>query len=135
MIGCRRGVISLPVKLAISFMVIALTVPMVFAAVENVKEGMDDSNLNAVSEQLRDNISKVHSRSPNFSMQFELEIPDGCHLAIGGDEGMVIRMYKDDRHMGNILMDSRVLGDELILHGDVLLRISNDGDGVRVTEL
>ena len=135
MIQCRKGIISMPIKLIVSFLIISLMVPPIVSMAEDIRDEIDDTSIMDSAGILKDRISKVHSKGSEFRMQTDLEIPKNGHLEIGGEEGMVIRVYKDDDHIGNVILDCCIVCDDTVLYGDVILRISNCPGGVEVREL
>jgi hypothetical protein len=137
MIGSRKGVISLPIKLTVSFLIISLMVPPLMIAVDSIRSDIDSNEMTEAAEELADRISKVNGRGISYKTHVEISIPKDGYLVIGGDEAKVIRIYVDGRLVGRTLMAVPVAGAEKVLHGDVLLELSNDPGGlaVRVTEL
>jgi len=133
--GSREGVISMPVKLMVSFLIIALMVPVITATVESVQNGMDDRGMMDVAEQLRSSMSKVSSRNSGFILQMELDVPDSGHLVIGEGSGRTISVYKDEQHISDLVTDFVIEGGPKILYGNMLLQISNGEYGIIVREL
>ena len=135
MIGSRKGILSLPIKLTVSFLILSLMVPSVMAAVESIQEDIGEAELEAAAEELGAHISRVHSKTPSYRAVLELLVPEGAHLEVGGDEGYVIRMFDERGQVGRVLMDVPVAGDTLTIYGSVILELSNGPDGVGVREL
>ena len=133
--GSREGVISMPVKLMVSFLIIALMVPVITTTVENVQNGMEDKGMMDVAEQLRSSMSKVSSRNGGFILQVELDVPDNGHLVIGEGCGRTISVYRNDERISDIVTDFAVEGGPKVLYGNMLLQISNGENGVVVREL
>lgn len=131
----REGVISMPVKLMVSFLIIALMVPVITTTVENVQNGMEDKGMMDVAEQLRSSMSKVSSRNGGFILQVELDVPDNGHLVIGEGSGRTISVYRNDERISDIVTDFAVEGGPKVLYGNMLLQISNGENGVVVREL
>lgn len=134
MIKSKKGVLSLPIKLTVSFLIISLMVPPMMTLVDNIQDEIDTEEISFVAEDLKDAVSRTYGKSPSYRTHVELEIPSGCHLEVGGSEGMVIRMFVDDEHVGNVAMNVRILS-ESVLYGAVLLELSNGDGGVVVREL
>lgn len=133
--GSREGVISMPVKLMVSFLIIALMVPVITTTVENVQNGMEDKGMMDVAEQLSSSMSKVSSRNGGFILQVELDVPDNGHLVIGEGSGRTISVYRNDERISDIVTDFAVEGGPKVLYGNMLLQISNGENGVVVREL
>ncbi len=135
MIRCRKGVIGLPVRLMVSFLIITLMVPFVVDAVDDIRGEINDGELYGIAEDLGDQISRVHSKGTRYISQMDLEIPDGTSLVIGDDGGMTIGIFRGDSRIGHVILDCPVVSDRMELYGDVILRIYNSEDGVAVKEL
>ena len=137
MIPDRKGILALPIKLTVSFLIIALMVPATMSAVDTISEDIDARKLLDAAEILGDRIDKVGSEGPGYRTTFILEIPDSGYLEIGGAEGRVVRAMSDGHQVGRVLLSSQVTGDILYLEGYVILSIHNDpdGEGVAVEEL
>ena len=133
--ACRNGVISMPVKLLVSFLIISLMVPTVLSTMENIRDDVYEREMTDAAEDLRTQLSKVSSRSSNFILQIELEVPEGGHMVIGDGTGRLISVYRNDTHIRDILTDFTVTGGPMILYGSMLLQLSNGPDGVTVKEL
>ena len=131
----RKGVISLPIKLMVSFLIISLMVPTLMATVDNVQGEMDNREMFDIAEELRSQMSKVSSRGSSFVLQTELRIPSNGHIVVGGEDGRIISIYKHDDHIGNIYTDFMVANEKIVLYGDVLLQIYNSDEGVVVKEI
>lgn len=137
MIPDRRGIISLPIKLTVSFLIIALMVPAMMSAVDTISEDIDARKLLDAAEILGDRIDKVGSEGPGYRTTLILEIPDSGYLEVGGSEGRVVRAISEGHQVGRVLLSSPVTGDTLYLEGYVILSIGNDPDSgcVAVEEL
>jgi len=135
MIPSRKGVISMPIKLMVAFLMIALMVPTVISTVDSINESIEDNSIIDSAYELRSLMSKVNSRGPNFILQAELSIPEGGYLVIGEGIGRSISVYWEDRYVDDILLDFTIQGDRTVFEGDVLLKMTNGTEGVVVKEL
>jgi hypothetical protein len=132
--GSRKGIISLPIRLMLSFVIISLMVPPVMGLVDSIHEDMGAQELSSIAEGLRVQIDKVGSKSPGFRSIYEMDIPSGSHLEIG-EEGLTIVLFIEDRKVGTVICNHTVVGDRTVLYGDTLLELVSTGDGVAVREL
>lgn len=137
MIRSRKGVIGLPIKLAVSFMILALMVPPIMSAAGSIQQEIGEKGPISAAEELSERIEKVSMKSLGYRTHMELEIPGDSYLAIGGQEGHVIRVFVGGGQVSRVLLDTPVIGDELFLYGNCLLEIGNtpDGQGVMVKEI
>ena len=131
----RKGVISLPIKLTVSVLIIALTVPPMLSLVEGIREDIADGELSDVADQLAEHIDRVGMKGTGYRMHLDLTIPKDSHLMIGCDHGMTVRMYRNDIQVGKVLLDTPVISGEMMLYGDVLLELGSEPEGVTVSEI
>jgi hypothetical protein len=132
MIASRKGVIGLPVKLAVSFMIVALMVPSVIMAVDDIQEGIESRNLTASGEKLAARIADVSHRNDGYLAHMELSVPGEGYLEIGGDEGYCIRVMKDGKQIGRVLTETPIISSRIVLSGDMILELRNSSSGVTV---
>ena len=135
MIRSREGVIGLPIKLAVSFMILALMVPPIISSVGNIQGSMEEGRLTACGEELADMLESLGSKGPGYRTWQQLDVPEGGGLAIGGDEGRIIRVLSNGELIDTLLLRYPVIGTETILSGSVILEISNGTEGVSVREI
>ena len=135
MIKSRKGIISLPIRLMLSFVIISLMVPPVMSMVGSIQEDMEAQELSLIAEDLRKEVDRVGSRNPGFVSVMELYVPSGGHLSIGGDKGTIIRLFVDDGQVGRVIADHPIVTEETLLYGDVLLEIRCVEGGVEVREI
>ena len=135
MIPSREGVIGLPIRLTVSFMILAIMVPPILESVGNIQDGIEAERMSDCGNELAGMLKDVGSKGPGYRTWGQLDIPDGGGLAIGGADGHIIRVIANGERTGSILLPRPVAGDETVLSGSVLLELSNDADGVRVRTL
>lgn len=133
MIRSRKGVIGLPVKLTVSFLIIALMVPPMISAADEIRRDVSETEVMAVAEDLAKRISEVSSRGIGYRTHADITVPDGCRLILGGDDPTGLRVFDGDRRMGRLILAYPVFGNELVLSGPVLLELGNDPGGESVT--
>lgn len=134
-----RGIIGLPVKLAVCFLVLGLMVPLVTDVVRDADEEMSLHELRGEAMDLRDSVQRAYFQQAVVT--HELRIPSGQSLVVGGGDGYgyLIRLCVDGQQVENLTLGSSVvLGEETVLSGHMVLKLSGcmdeDGDyGVVVT--
>ena len=134
-----RGIVGLPVKLAVCFLVLGLMVPLVTDIVRDADEEMSLHELRGEAMDLRDSVQRAYFQQAVVT--HELRIPSGQSLVVGGGDGYgyLIRLCVDGQQVENLTLGSSVvLGEETVLSGHMVLKLSGcmdeDGDyGVVVT--
>ena len=134
-----RGIVGLPVKLAVCFLVLGLMVPLVTDIVRDADEEMSLHELREEAMDLRDSVQRAYFQQAVVT--HELRIPSGQSLVVGGGDGYgyLIRLCVDGRQVENLTLGSSVvLGEETVLSGHMVLElcgcVDENGDyGVVVT--
>ena len=135
MIESRSGVVGMPVRLAVSFMIVALMVPPVMGMVDNIKDDISARCLSDAADDLAAMVDSIGNMGTGYTIRMEVTVPDDGYLLIGGDEGMVVRICVDGRQVGRSVMDHSVVGVKQAIQGSCLIQFRNTEDGVEVTEL
>ncbi len=135
MIHSKKGVVGLPIKLAVSFLILALMVPPIMSSIDTIRDNTEDGNLKAVAEELGDLIDLVGGKGTGYRMNHKMDLPDGVSLTVGGTEGHLVRASLNDDIVNRVLVDRPVCSDEITLCGTVIIEISSDQNGVIVREL
>lgn len=135
MIRSRSGVISLPIKLTVSFMILALMVPPIMSSVGNIQDSMENDRLTSCGEELAGMLDSLGSKGPEYRTWRQFEVPDGGCLTVGGDDGHIIRVLKEGEIIDTVLLKRPVIGAETVLSGSFILEMSNGTDGISVRSI
>ena len=141
----RKGVIDLPVKLIVIFLVLSISVPLIAKAVEQNEHDVSESALNREMGKIVDAAAVVYYSGENTSRTVSVVIPSGCEMyfsatspeshsirsSINGSVGPT--MYMERPNIG-------LSGDITLYQGEHLLNLVflKDDSGnhiIRVTEL
>ena len=120
---------GLPIKLAISFLIIALMIPVISDMVENTSEDLELLDLQEDAMELSDALSSVRFSAIGDYTTYEVSLEVGDSLTLGNNDdhlGMVIGLYRNGVHVGDHLMDPSVMvtnQDTLVLSGTMSLKI------------
>lgn len=135
MIRSRSGVISLPIKLTVSFMILALMVPPIMSSVDSIQDSIENDRLTSCGEELAGMLDSLGSKGPEYRTWRQFEVPDGGCLTVGGDDGHIIRVLKEGEIIDTVLMKRPVIGAETVLSGSFILEMSNGTDGISVRSI
>lgn len=143
MIRDRRGVIDMPVKLAVCFLILGLMVPVVMEATEDADREMSLYDLRVRASDLEDAIHRAYSDGSVVTL--EVDIPYGQWLEVGGEgvDGHLMRLVADGREVEARFIDDptvAVLGPEVVISGNCTVVIDgragqDDVPGVGVSVL
>lgn len=143
MIHDSRGVIDMPVKLAVCFLILGLMVPVVMEATEDADREMSLYDLRARASDLEDAIHRAYSDGSVVTLG--MDIPYGQCLEVGGEgvDSHLMRLIADGREVETRFIDDptvAVIGPEVVLSGNCTVVIDgrtdrDEGPGVRVSVL
>ena len=125
----RKGIMSLPVKLAVVMMVITITIPILSNALENSQEDMMGAEMQQEVDRLKNTASLAHYSGNGSSRTVEIEVPAGCEISIGGEGGNAysIRSYYKGDLISTDHFESPVLKitDETRMTGRMMLKLTS----------
>ena len=118
MISDRRGIIGMPVKLAVCILVLGLMVPLVLDAVEDAEDEMSSYGILQEAESLRDAIQRAYFQ--DCTVTHEMNLPSGRSISVRGSDGKgyVLRLLVDGEQVGTVsLGTAQTLGDGIVISG------------------
>lgn len=120
MISDRRGIIDMPIKLAVCFLILGLMVPVVMDAVEDADDEMSLYDLRREASSLEDAIQRAYSTGSVVT--HETDIPFGQSLEVGGEGGdsYTIRLCVDGETVESVFISNptvKVIGGITVLTG------------------
>ena len=125
----RKGIMSLPVKLAVVMMVITITIPVLSNALDNSREDMMNAEMQQEVDRLKNTASLVHYSGNGSSRTVEIDLPAGCEIAVGGEGGDAysIRSSYNGRVVSTDHFERPVLriADETVITGRVMLKLTS----------
>lgn len=133
----RDGVLGMPVRLAVCFVVIGVMVPVVMDAAWDAEEESSGFVLEAQANRVRSAAVKAFYGDGYASA--EVDLPPGGSLMIGGDgaDAYAVRLLSYGEEIGKVYLenpDIRVIGPETVLSGfsTITFRSVTDGSGYGV---
>ena len=136
----RGGIMSLPVKLMITMLIIALSVPMLTNALENNQEDMATAEMAQEAETFRNAATLAHYSGNGCSRTVEIDLPAGCEMYVGGEgsDAYSIRMIYNGVLVSTEYFESPVLriGQEMTFTGHMTLKLTSiEGDKIPEIEV
>ena len=127
----RRGVIDIPVKLAVCFLILGLVVPVVIEAADDADMEVSMYSLRSQAFELEDAIHRAYSDGSVVSCRFE--IPRGQSLDVGGEgvNGYLLRLCVDGTVVESRFIDNptvAVVGPEVTITGGATVVINGTPD-------
>lgn len=136
-----RGILSMPVKIAISMAVICAMAPMVLSLADTAEHGMETVPAESEAEVLKEAIGEAWRGGYGAVVTVELSLQPGMSIEAGTDDGdgHVLRVLKDGELRSRIYLDRpsvKVLGP-VTISGDRTVSVECtviDGEpGVRIS--
>ena len=122
----RRGIMSLPIKLAISFIIIGMALPPLVSMVEDLEEQRDLAELNDSCQELTDAMTRVYYSNAGDMTTFLMDVPSGGTLSVGGElpDCYAVRLLQDGNELGRVYLPNyAVAGDVLDITGSHYLKM------------
>lgn len=133
----RSGVIGLPVRLAVCFLILGLMVPVVLDSTETAREEMSLKDLREQASALEDALQRAYSSGQVISLR--MDVPVGQSLAVGGDGGdaYTIRLVSDGVVVDRVITSNPTVpvtnGQTTVSGNTTVIVDGRSGTGVEVT--
>ena len=136
----RGGIMSLPVKLMITMMIIALSVPLLTGALDQNQEDMAGAEMAQEVERFKNAAYLAHFSGNGCSRTVELDVPAGCEIFVGGEgsDAYSIRMIYNGDLVSTDYFESPALRivQEMSFTGHMTLKLTSvEGNGVPEIEV
>ena len=129
---------SLPVKLMITMVVIAVSIPMLTAALDSNQEDMAGAEMMQEAEKFKNAANLAHFSGNGCSRTVEIDLPAGCEMSVGGEgsDAYSIRLVYNGELVSTEYFESPVLkiGQEMTFTGHMTLKLTSV-EGVKVPEI
>lgn len=133
----RSGMIGLPVRLTVCFLILGLMVPVVLDSTEDARDELSVTELREQASLLEDAMQRAYSSGQIVSVR--MDIPFGQSLEVGGTgwDTNSIRLVSDGEMVDSVLTTNPtvpVTGGMVRISGDALVVLDGrSGSGVEVT--
>ena len=133
----RKAVISLPIRLMVVFLILAISMPALVNVLEENERSSSISSMEHEFSRFTDSVAKAHYSGINSTRTFTITVPDKCEVSIGGSgtDAYSIRGTYD----GNVVLIRYMEQPAIMLISEVKLEsgvyelvirsVLNDGKG------
>lgn len=129
--GDRRGVLGMPARLAVAFLIVALCVPVLVEAVDSFREDSDLSLAGREADRIAGAAASVHYQDEGSSVLVDVDVPGGCELVIDPDSdpyGIGVVRHGELKDTVRCTRPALTfVGDSLTVTGPATLRVSSAG--------
>ena len=103
----RKGMIGMPVRLAVTFLILAITVPLLMGVTDDLREDVGASDLMVQAGIVSETAGKAYYAGIGSAFTVNVSIDHNSRLIIGGDgsDAYTVRMIYGDKETGKIVMD------------------------------
>ena len=125
----RGGIMSLPVKLMITMVIIALSVPMLTSALDSSQEDMAGAEMSHEVQKFKNAANLAHFSGNGCSRTVEIDLPAGCEMSVGGEgsDAYSIRTLYNGELISTEYFESPVLRicNEMTFTGHMTLKLTS----------
>lgn len=142
MIQDRKAMVGFPIRIAVAFLILSISVPVMIYAVGDLNEEADTEITNVDADRVADAISEAYYAGCGSIRLVTVSIDPACHIMIGGpgSEAYSIGIFVNDIEKDRVFLQRppvKIIGDGLPVSGDCTLKIecvdSTEGYGVEVS--
>lgn len=103
----RKGMIGMPIRLAITFLILAITVPLLLGVVDDLRDDVKASDLMVEADIVIKTAEKAYYAGIGSTFTANVSIDHNSRLIIGGEgsDAYTVRMIYGDKEIGKIVMD------------------------------
>ncbi|HKM14288.1 MAG TPA: hypothetical protein VJY42_05205, partial [Candidatus Methanomethylophilaceae archaeon] len=103
----RKGMIGMPVRLAITFLILAITVPLLMGVADDLRNDVEASDLAVQADIVTKTAEKAYYAGIGSEFTANVSIDHNGRLIIGGDgsDAYCVRMIYGDKETGKVVMD------------------------------
>ncbi len=127
----ERGIMSLPIKLMITMVIIALSIPMLTDALDHNQEDVAAAEMTQEADKIKNAACLAHFSGTGCSRTVEISLPAGCEMCVGGEgsNAYSIRMVYNGNLVSTEYFESPVLkiNQEITLTGHMTLKLTSNG--------
>ena len=134
----REGMIGMPVRLSVTFLILAITVPLLMGLTDDFREDVEASDLAVQADIISETAEKAYYAGIGSAFTANISIDHNSRLIIGGEgsDAYAIRMICGDKETGKIIMDRPLvkISNEISVSGVNVLMFTcvQDGNGSAV---
>ena len=123
----KKGVIGLPLRLAMTFLILSISVPVVAYMVEDLRDDSDISLLRNEASKISNTISQAYYSGEGGIFTVEVSVKSDCKLTIGGEgkDAYSIGLFSGDTEKDRIYLQrpsAKIVNGSLDISGDRTLQ-------------
>ena len=136
----RKGVMGLPIKLMVTMMIIAISLPALTGIMDDSERDMADAEMGQEVERFMNAAILAHRSGDGSSRTVTITLPAGCELCVGGEgsDAFCVRSVYNGEMVSKNYFETPVLkiSEQMVFSGNVTLKLtSNDSDDIPEIEV
>ena len=129
----KKGVMSLPIKLMVTMMIIAISLPALTGIMDDSERGMADAEMGQETERFMNAAVLAHRSGDGSSRTVSISLPAGCELCVGGEgsDAFSVRSVYNGEIVSKNYFETPVLkiSEEMTFTGNVTLKLTSVDSG------
>ena len=136
----RKGVMGLPIKLMVTMMIIAISLPALTGIMDDSERDMADAEMGQEAERFMNAAVLAHRSGDGSSRTVSISLPAGCELCIGGEgsDAFCVRSVYNGEMVSKNYFETPVLkiSEQMVFTGNVTLKLTSvDSDEIPEIEV
>jgi len=139
----KKGVMSLPIKLMVTMMIIAVSLPALTGIMDDSERGMADAEMGQEAERFMNAAVLAHRSGDGSTRTVSISLPAGCELCVGGEgsDAFCVRSVYNGEIVSKDYFETPVLkiNEQMTFSGNVTMKLtsvdSEDVPEIEVTVL
>ena len=129
----RRGIMSLPIKLMVTALVITISLPLIANVMDDSERGMADAEMEQEIGKFMKAAELAHRSGNGSSRTVSIDLPAGCEMCVGGDgsDAFCVRSVYNGEIVSKHYFETPVLKitEQMIFTGKVTLKLTSNEAG------
>lgn len=129
----KKGVMSLPIKLMVTMMIIAVSLPALTGIMDDSERGMADAEMGQEAERFMNAAVLAHRSGDGSSRTVSISLPAGCELCIGGEgsDAFCVRSIYNGEIVSKDYFETPVLkiSEQMTFTGSMTLKLTSVDSG------
>ena len=124
----RKGIMSLPIKMTVAFLILSIFIPVLTGMIGDLEENNDNESVTTEAKKISDAMSKTYYAGIGGNCTVNVTIDYNCHITLGGEDSKAysIGIFVLDKEVNRLYLERpsvKIIGDGLDVSGNRTLLI------------
>ena len=129
----RRGIMSLPIKLMVTALVITISLPLITNVMADSERGMANAEMEQEVGKFMKAAELAHRSGNGSSRTVSIDLPAGCEICVGGEgsDGFSVRSVYNGETVSKHYFETPALkiAEQMTFTGKVTMRLTSNETG------